>query len=328
MSTMRAVVVREPGAPDQMHIDTIERPAPAPHEVRIRVAATALNRADTYQRRGHYPPPEGAPDTLGLEAAGRVDAVGEAVTDWKEGDRVCALLGGGGYAEYVTVRADHLLPVPPDTTWTEAAALPEVFLTAYQALYWLADLQEGETVLIHAGASGVGTAATQLARRHDDMTVFATASAAKHDVCRQAGADHVIDYTTEDFVDRIGSDQVDVVIDFVGAPYFTRNIEVMTTDGRLVQLATLGGSTVESVSLRALMAKRIHVYASTLRSRSDAYKAGLVRDFVAHAYSDWAHGVLAPVIDSVMDWTEVAHAHRRMEANENAGKIVLTVGDV
>ena len=327
MPTMRAVVVDTPGDPDQLTIRGIERPDPKPHEVRIRVQATALNRADTYQRRGHYPPPDGAPDTLGLEAAGVIDAVGTDVTDWALGDRVCALLPGGGYAEHAVVHAGHVLPVPDGIDGVQAAAFPEVFLTAYQALHWLADLQDGETVLIHAGASGVGTAATQLARLQD-ATVIATASAPKHPICRDAGAQHVIDYTSEDFAERVSiiiERGVDVVIDFVGAPYFNRNIDVMATDGRLVQLATMGGSTVEEVSLRALMAKRIHVYASTLRSRSDAYKTQLVRDLRADLMDAWATGRIAPIIDSVVDWTRVAEAHRRMEDNANAGKIVLRV---
>lgn len=327
MPTMRAVVVDTPGDPDQLTIRDIERPDPGPHEVRIRVKATALNRADTYQRRGHYPPPKGAPDTLGLEAAGTVDAVGTAVTDWQPGDRVCALLPGGGYAEYAVVHAGHVLPVPKGIGWAQAAAFPEVFLTAYQALHWLADLNEKETVLIHAGASGVGTAATQLARLQD-ATVIVTASAPKHDICREAGAQHTIDYENEDFAERVSEITergVDVVIDFIGAPYFNRNIEVMAMDGRLVQLATMGGSTVEEMSLRALMAKRIHVYASTLRSRSDAYKTRLVRVVRAVLDGYWKAGRIAPVIDSVMNWTDVAAAHRRMEDNANAGKIVLQV---
>ncbi len=327
MSTMRAVVVDAPGDPGQMTIRDIDRPEPGPHEVRIRVKTTALNRADTYQRRGHYPPPEGAPDTLGLEAAGTVDAVGAEVAEWKPGDRVCALLPGGGYAEYAVVHAGHVLPVPKNTSWEQAAAFPEVFLTAYQALQWLADLDDGETILIHAGASGVGTAATQIARLQN-TTVIVTASAPKHDICREAGAHHTIDYENEDFAERVSEITergVDVVIDFIGAPYFNHNIDVMATDGRLVQLATMGGSTVEEMSLRALMAKRIHVYASTLRSRSDAYKTRLVQVVRAVLSGYWENGRIAPVIDSVMDWTDVAEAHRRMEANANAGKIVLRV---
>jgi len=324
---MRAVVVDAPGDPGQMTIRDIDRPEPGPHEVRIRVKTTALNRADTYQRRGHYPPPEGAPDTLGLEAAGTVDAVGAEVAEWKPGDRVCALLPGGGYAEYAVVHAGHVLPVPKNTSWEQAAAFPEVFLTAYQALQWLADLDDGETILIHAGASGVGTAATQIARLQN-TTVIVTASAPKHDICREAGAHHTIDYENEDFAERVSEITergVDVVIDFIGAPYFNHNIDVMATDGRLVQLATMGGSTVEEMSLRALMAKRIHVYASTLRSRSDAYKTRLVQVVRAVLSGYWENGRIAPVIDSVMDWTDVAEAHRRMEANANAGKIVLRV---
>jgi putative PIG3 family NAD(P)H quinone oxidoreductase len=325
---MRAVVVTEEGAPEHMTIGEAPTQEPGPEEVRVRVHATALNRADTFQRRGHYPPPEGASEILGLEMAGTVAETGENVVDWHADDRVFALLDGGGYAEYAVVHQDRLMAVPPGLSMQEAAAVPEVFLTAYQALHWLGGLQSGHRVLIHAGASGVGTAALQLVRRAEAHP-YVTASAPKHDLCRDLGAEATIDYETEDFAERIAAltdDRgVDLILDFIGAPYFHRNVESLALDGRIIQLATLGGSTVEQVSLRALMAKRAQLLASTLRSRSLAYKVRLTQEFASDVLPHFLDGDLQPVIDSVYDWSDVAEAHRRMENNENAGKIVLSI---
>jgi putative PIG3 family NAD(P)H quinone oxidoreductase len=325
---MRAVVVTEPGDPEQMEIQEVPTPAPQAEEVLVKVHATALNRADTFQRRGHYPPPEGTSDILGLEMAGTVVETGSGVIDWHEDDRVFALLDGGGYAEYTVVHKDRLMAVPPGLSMTEAAAIPEVFLTAYQALHWLGGVQSGHHVLVHAGASGVGTAAIQLARQAGAHP-YVTASAPKHDVCRDLGADATIDYETEDFADRIQTATdgagADIIIDFIGAPYFHKNVDTLATDGRIIQLATLGGSTVEQVSLRQLMAKRAQLLASTLRSRSLDYKVDLTQEFASDMLPRFIDGDLRPVIDSTYDWTDVAEAHRRMENNENAGKIVLSV---
>ncbi len=326
---MQAVIVSEPGGPEQMTIDDVPTPTPGPDEVQVHVHATALNRADTFQRRGHYPPPEGASDILGLEMAGTVAETGDAVVDWHEGDRVFALLDGGGYAEYTVVHKDRLMAVPPGMSMQEAAAVPEVFLTAYQALHWLGGLQSGHRVLIHAGASGVGTAAIQLTR-HAGGHPYITASASKHDRCRLLGAEATIDYETEDFAARIMEETdgagVNILLDFIGAPYFHKNVESLALDGRIIQLATLGGSTVEAVSLRDLMAKRAQLLATTLRSRSLAYKVQLTQEFAADILPAFVDGALRPVIDSTYDWTEVGAAHQRMENNENAGKIVLRVG--
>jgi putative PIG3 family NAD(P)H quinone oxidoreductase len=311
-----------------MTLGEVPTPEPGPHEVRVTVHATALNRADTFQRRGHYPPPDGASEILGLEMAGTVDAVGEGVADWTPGDRVFSLLSGGGYAERVVVHQDLLMAMPPGLSMDEAAAIPEVFLTAYQALHWLGGVQPEHRVLIHAGASGVGTAAIQLVR-HAGATPYVTASAPKHELCRSLGAAGTIDYETEDFADRIAAltdgAGVHIILDFIGAPDFQANVESLATDGRIVQLATLGGSTVDEMSLRDLMAKRVHLLATTLRSRSHAYKVELTQEFAADLLPAFIDGDLRPVIDSTYDWTDVAAAHKRMEANENAGKIVLRV---
>ena len=325
---MRAVRVPEPGAPDQMTIGEVPTPVPGPEEVRVQVHATALNRADTFQRRGHYPPPEGASSILGLEMAGVVVETGDEVLDWHEGDRVFSLLAGGGYAEQTVVHKDLLMAVPPGLSLREAAALPEVFLTAYQALHWLGGLQRDHQVLIHAGASGVGTAAIQLVRKAGAYP-YITASAPKHALCRDLGAEVTIDYTSDDFAERMGTvtdgEGVDIILDFIGAPYFHQNVACLALDGRIVQLATLGGSTVEQVSLRDLMATRAQLLASTLRSRSLDYKIQLTQEVVSDVLPGFGDGTLRPVIDSTYDWTDVAAAHRRMENNENAGKIVLKV---
>ena len=325
---MRAVRVTEEGDPEHMTIGEVPTPSPGPNEVRVQIHATALNRADTFQRRGHYPPPEGASPILGLEMAGVVAETGEGVIDWHEGDRVFSLLAGGGYAEQVVVHKDLLMAMPPGLSMRDAAAIPEVFLTAYQALHWLGGLQRDHRVLIHAGASGVGTAAIQLTREAGAHP-YVTASAPKHDVCRDLGAEATIDYESENFADRIaeitGGDGVNIVLDFIGAPYFHQNIDALATDGRIVQLATLGGSTVSEVNLRALMAKRVHLLTSTLRDRSLDYKVQLTQEFASDLLPKFVDGHLHPVIDSTVDWTEVAEAHRRMENNENAGKIVLEV---
>ena len=325
---MRAVLVDEPGDPEHLTIGDAPTPEPGPEEVRVKVHATALNRADTFQRRGHYPPPEGAPEILGLEMAGTVDAVGEGVIDWGPDDRVFGLLAGGGYAEYTVTHKDLLMAVPPGLSMEQAAAIPEVFLTAYQALHWLGGLLPEHRVLIHAGASGVGTAAIQLVRAADAVP-YITASAPKHDLCRDLGAAATIDYEAEDFAARVDAltdgAGVDIILDFIGAPYFHQNVDALATDGRIVQLATLGGSTVEEVSLRDLMAKRAHLLATTLRSRPLDYKIQLTQEFASDILPQFIDGDLQPVIDSTFDWTDVVDAHRRMEANQNAGKIVLRV---
>lgn len=328
MPTMRAVLVEAPGGADQLRLGEAPRPEPGAGELRVRVRATALNRADLLQRQGQYPPPPGASEILGLEAAGVIEAVGEGVDAGRVGARVMALLPGGGYAEYVTVPARMAMPIPENLTFEEAAAVPEVFLTAYQALHWLGAVEAGQRVLVHAGASGVGTAAIQLARAAG-ATVYVTASAPKHDACLALGAEAAIDYRTEDFAERIadltGGAGVHVILDFIGASYFEQNITALGTDGRLVLLAMMGGTTVDEVNLAHLFRKRIHLITTTLRSRSVAYKIRLTEAFAVDALPRFQTGALHPVIDSVRDWTEVREAHRHMEANRNVGKIVLTI---
>ncbi|HEY8393937.1 MAG TPA: NAD(P)H-quinone oxidoreductase [Thermaerobacter sp.] len=327
---MRAVLVRQPGGPEQLYLG--EYPTPEPHEgeLLVRVRATALNRADILQRRGLYPPPPGASPILGLEMAGVVERTGPGCPGWQPGDRVFALLPGGGYAEYVTVPAGMAMRIPAKLTFEEAAAIPEAFFTAYQTLFWIGRLQAGERVLVHAGASGVGTAAIQLARDAGAEVLVTAGSEAKLEACRSLGASHAFNYKDGPFAPRVleatGGRGVDLVLDFVGAPYWEQNLECLATDGRLVLIATMGGGVLERCDLRRLLAKRLQVTGTTLRSRSPEYKARLTQEFATRILPRFAEGRLRPIIDRVFPWEQVADAHRYMEANRNIGKIVLRVG--
>ncbi|MFQ5568518.1 MAG: NAD(P)H-quinone oxidoreductase [Rhodothermales bacterium] len=325
---MKVVLTKAPGGPEQLYLGEHQMPTPGDEELLVRVQATAVNRADLMQREGKYPPPEGASEVLGLEIAGRIEAKGAACDRWSPGDRVFGLLAGGGYAEYAVIHQDLAMRVPSRLSIEEAAAIPEVFLTAFQALYWLGELQPDQHVLIHAGASGVGTAAIQLVRQAGGHA-YVTASAPKHERCLSLGAEVAINYKNEDFDERIEAVTkgrgVDLILDFIGAPYFAQNIQSLALDGRIVLLSTLGGSHLEAVDLRTLFWKRARIEASTLRSRSLTYKIDLTQDFSGHCLPLFETGRLRPVIDSIYDWTEVQAAHRYMGENKNIGKLVLRV---
>lgn len=327
---MRAITVPTPGDANHLQITDTPDPVPGPGQVIVHVASTALNRADILQREGKYPPPPGTTDVLGLEMAGTVMGLGEGVTDFEIGDNVCSLLNGGGYAQLVAVDAGMLFRLPENLSFTKAAAIPEAFITAFQALHWIADLKAGETVLIHAGASGVGTAAIQLAKRAG-ATAIVTASGMKHQALLDLGAARCIDYRTEDFaeavMDETGGRGVDVIMEFVGAPYLEKNLRCMAMEGRMVKLAAMGGARVKDVSLAPILRKRLQITGSTLRSRSKEYKHRLAADFRKSVWPGFADRSLRAVVDMIYDWEEVADAHRYMEANANIGKIVLTIGE-
>ena len=326
---MQAILIESFGGPEQLYIGEWPKPHPGVHEILVKVEATALNRADILQREGKYPPPEGESTVLGLEMAGIVESVGPGVTKWKPGDAACGLLGGGGYAEYAVIHQDVALPVPQGLSSVEAAGIPEVFLTAFQALRWLARLQEGERVLIHAGASGVGTAAIQLAHTMGAHPIV-TASAAKHPICRELGAAHAIDYKDQDFEEDVleytHGKGVDVVVDFIGGPYFQRNLNVLALEGRLVMLAFLGGPATEELNLAPILRKRLQVIGSTLRARSLDYKIRLSQDLYRYAWPLFEQNKLRPVIDTVFDWKDASKAHQSMEDNRNQRKVILTFG--
>ena len=326
---MKALIVDNASGTPVMVPGTHKKPEPAQNELLVKVEATALNRADLLQKTGNYPVPDGASPILGLEMAGIVEEAGSEAHRFKAGDHVIGLLPGGGYAEYCVIRDDHAMAKPPSLSFEEAAAIPEVFLTAFQGLFWIGELFDDETVLIHAGASGVGTTAIQLARQTTGTTIITTAGTeAKLDICLNLGADLAINYKREEFDESIkkefGDSTVGVVLDFVGAPYWHQNMKVLAMDGRLVHLGLLGGTTVEKMDLSTIMRKRLTVRGSTLRNRSDDYKARLSKEFTEQFSDMFDEGILRPVIDSVYEWEEAEEAHQRMKQNKNAGKIVLT----
>lgn len=325
---MKAILIPEFGGPEVMQLGAWETPAPSPKEIRVKIKATALNRADTMQRRGVYPPPPGESPILGLEMAGVVEKIGAEVSKWKVGDRVCGLLGGGGYAEYCVTHEDMAIRLPEDLSFVEGAAIPEVFLTAYQALHWLAKIKAGEKILVHAGASGVGTAAIQLIGLAGADSIV-TASAGKHQTCLDLGASHAIDYKQENFAEVVkeltNGAGVQVIIDFIAAPYFQMNLDSLAVEGRLVMLSLIGGVKAEGVNLAPILRKRLQIIGTTLRARSLDYKIALTKDLQTHCLPHFASGKLKPIIDSVIPWTEVVEGHQRMENNENIGKIVLQI---
>ena len=328
---MRAAVITTPGDPDVFEIREIEDPAPGPEEVVVAVHATALNRADLLQRRGGYPAPPGIrADVPGLEMAGVVESVGERVTEWQPGERVMALLGGGGYAERVVVHQRELVAVPDSLALERAAAIPEVFLTAFDALFLQCELAPGESVLIHAAGSGVGTAAIQLAKVAG-CRVFGTAgSDDKLTRASELGLDVGINYREQDFAEvikeRTDGEGVNVILDVIGAPYWDRNIASLATRGRMVLVGTMGGGKVET-NVGALMPKRARVHGTVLRARPLEEKAALAQTFARRYMHHFASGALEPVVDREYPLAEVAEAHRYMESNANFGKIVLRVAE-
>jgi len=326
---MKALIIDNKNKKPKMVIDEVAMPEPADYDLLVKIEATALNRADLLQKKGKYPPPKGTPSIPGLEMAGVVQDTGFQVTRFEPGDHVFGLLPGGGYAEYCTIHERMAMVLPGNYSFEQAAAIPETFLTAFQALKYLGDIKKNETVLIHAGASGVGTAAIQLATQLFKARVITTASRKKKlDACKNLGADLVINYKKKDFSTFIkeerGDNSVDLIIDFIGAPYWGKNIDILGMDGRLVYLSMLGGTDLKNVDLLPLLKYRLSIKGSTLRNRTDEYKMRLTSDFHSYAMELFESGDLKPVIDKIYDWNEVEEAHQRMEKNKNIGKIVLT----
>jgi putative PIG3 family NAD(P)H quinone oxidoreductase len=323
---MRAVLAPDPGGPDALVLADLPDPRPAEGEVVVEVVASAVNRADTLQRQGFYPPPPGASDVLGLECAGRISAVGPGVADWAVGDEVCALLAAGGYAELVAVPAGQLMRVPAGLDLVEAASLPEVACTVWSNVFMAAGLQRGETFLVHGGAGGIGTFAIQVAAALGTR-VFATAgSADKRALCVQLGAERAIDYRDEDFVavlEEAGG--ADVILDNMGAAYLGRNVRALAAEGRLVVIGLQGGARGE-LDLGALLRKRGAVIATSLRARPAAQKAAICAAVVEHVWPLVADGAIRPIVHEELALAEVAAAHRLMDEGGHAGKIVLRTG--
>ena len=293
----------------------------SPHDLRIAIRATAVNRADLLQAAGHYPPPPGASEILGLECAGVVAEVGAGVRGWSAGDRVMALLAGGGYADEVIVHHGSAMHVPDVLSDEEAAAIPEVFLTAFLNLFLLARVREGETALIHGGGSGVGTAATTLCKLAGVRVVVTAGSEEKCARCVEHGADVAINYRTEDFVEKARG--VNVILDHIGARYLPRDLEALATDGRIVIIGSMGGQREATIDVTRLLGKRAQITGSTLRSRSVEEKAEIVAAFLARFGADLQAGRIRPVIHSVMALDRWKEAHQLMESSEHFGKIVL-----
>ena len=325
---MRAVTVPSPGGPDALVLADVPTPEPGAGEVRIRVAAAGLNRADILQREGRYDPPPGSSLYLGLEVSGTVDALGEGVDAWSVGEEVCALLVGGGYAEEVCVPAGQVLPVPSGVGLVEAAALPEVTCTVWSNVFLTANLQPGETLLVHGGSSGIGTMAIQLAREVGARVAVTAGSAEKLEACRSLGAEILVNYREEDFVERVlaatDGAGANVILDNMGAKYLMRNVSALADGGRLVVIGMQGGVKAE-LDLGVLLRKRGAVIATALRSRSIAEKATIVAAVREHVWPLIEAGRVRPVVQATLPIEDVAAAHAELESSRHIGKILLTL---
>ena len=325
MTTMNAIEITASGGPEVLQSCTRPRPVPNADQVIIQVAYAGVNRPDALQRAGLYNPPAGASDLPGLEASGTVVEVGENVSDLAVGDRVCALLPGGGYAEYVATPAAHCLPIPTGLSMKQAACLPETFFTVWSNVFMRGGLQAGERILVHGGSSGIGTTAIQLANAFGARVFVTAGSDEKCQACTDLGAERAINYRDEDFVDAMRAvGGADVILDMVGGPYIPRNLKALSDDGRLVQIAFLQGPKTE-VNFVQLMTRRLTFTGSTLRPQSDLAKAKIAQQLRDVVWPLLSQGKIAPVIDSTFNMTEAAAAHSRMESSAHIGKIVLAV---
>ena len=321
---MHAIVIENPGEPDVLRWTEVPDPIAGPGEVLLDIVAAGINRADISQRQGSYPPPPGAPEYPGLEASGRIAALGEGVTGWRVGDEVCALLAGGGYAERVAAPAGQLLPIPKGVSLVEAAGLPEVVCTVWSNVFMLAGLQEGESFLVHGGASGIGTIAIQLAKARGARVLCTAGSEEKLQRCRELGADIAINYRTEDFVKEAAP--VDVILDNIGAEYLTRNVETLGTGGRLMIIGFQSGAVAE-FNLGKLMRRRASVQSTGLRARPREEKAEIVASVREHVWPLVESGAVRPVIDRTVPMWDAAAGHRILEESTHVGKVLLTVRD-
>jgi NADPH2:quinone reductase len=327
-ATMAAVEIAQPGPPEALRPGRRPLPRPGPGEVLIGVAAAGVNRADVMQRQGKYPPPPGASDLPGLEVAGRIVAVGSGVGEWQVGDEVCALVTGGGYAEYCLAPGPQCLPLPRGLDMVQAAALPETFFTVWTSVFERGRLAAGETLLVHGGSSGVGTAAISLARAFGARVLVTAGSAEKCAACERLGAERAINYRTEDFVEvvreRTGGRGVDVILDMVGGDYVPRNIEALAMDGRLIVIALPGGARAE-VDLLKVLHRRLTLTGGSLRVRTVEQKGAIARALEEHVWPLLESGRVAPVVHGTFPLAEAAAAHRLMESSAHIGKIVLVV---
>jgi len=326
--TMTAIEISVPGGPDVLKPKVLPTPVPGPGQMLVKVAAAGVNRPDLAQRAGSYPPPPGASPLPGLEVAGEVVLLGEGVARWRAGDKVCALVNGGGYAEYCVVEEVQALPIPAGLDLTQAAAIPETFFTVWANVFERGRLAAGEWLLVHGGSSGIGTTAIQLGTAFGAKVISTAGSTEKCRACRELGAERAVNYRSEDFVaacqEVTGGRGVDLILDMVAGSYTERNILAAAEDGRIVQIAVLGGATV-SLNIARLMMKRLTLTGSTLRPRSRAFKGSLAAALEAKVWPLLASGAVRVVLDSTFPLLKAAEAHRHLEAGDHIGKVVLTV---
>lgn len=326
--TMRVVEISSFGGPEVLKLNQREIPTPEGNQILIQNASAGVNRPDILQRSGSYHPPKEASDLPGLESAGTIVAVGERVTRWKIGDEVCALLPGGGYAEYSLTHENHALPVPAGMDFNTAAAICETYFTVWSNVFMRGGLKAGETILIHGGSSGIGTTAIQLAELFGARVFTTVGSAEKAGVCKELGAELVINYKDQDFVEEIrditGRKGVDLILDMVGGDYLPKNVKILADDGRLVQIAFLQGPKIE-LNFAQLMVRRLTITGSTLRPQSDLAKARIAEDLMEKVFPYLETGRIKPIMDSTFKLDEVVEAHKKMESSKHIGKIVLEI---
>jgi NADPH:quinone reductase len=327
-ATMRCIETPAPGGPEVLRAGERQVPAPKARDVLVQVAAAGVNRADCYQRQGLYPPPPGASDVLGLEISGTIAQLGESVRRWKVGDKVCALVSGGAYAQYCVAHEGSCLPIPSGYDWIKAAALPEALMTVWSNVWERARLAAGEVLLVQGGASGIGTTAIQLAKAFGHRVFVTAGNAQKCTACEALGAERAINYKTEDFVAVVKQltqgRGVDVILDMVAGDYIARELDALADEGRIVVIATQGG-TKASIDVPSLMRRRLTLTASTLRARTDDFKEGLARRLEEKVWPLLQAGKIAPVIHATFPFVEAAQAHRLMESGAHIGKIILTM---
>jgi putative PIG3 family NAD(P)H quinone oxidoreductase len=327
---MREIAFDGAGGPDVIRVREVPVPAPGAGKVLIEVVAAGVNKPDCFQRQGHYPPPPGESDVPGLEVAGRIVAVGEGVAKSRLGENVCALLGSGGYAEYAIADARLCLPVPRGLNFTEAAAIPETYFTVFDNVFTRGRLKPGETILVHGGSGGIGTTAIQLAKLFGSQVIATAGTADKCAFCRTLGADHAIDYKTQDFVAEVKAlttkRGVDVILDTVGGAYIQKNLSLLSFEGRLVQIAFLQGSRVENFDFMPLMLKRLTITGSTMRARSIEQKAEVARALHDKIWPSLDRGKALPIIHATFPLEDARAAHELMESSRHLGKIVLETG--
>ncbi len=322
---MKAIVITSFGGPEVLKTEERTKPLINENEVLIRVKAAGLNRPDVFQRKGSYPPPPDAPqDIPGLEVAGLIEELGANVKQWKMNDRVCALVAGGGYAEYVKVEAGHCLPIPDGLSFFEAAALPETIFTVWNNVFQRGRLQANETLLVHGGSSGIGSTAIQLAKYFGAEVLVTVGSEEKGQYCLDLGADDFINYKTHDFEQELKEKQVDVVLDMIGGSYFQKNIEVLKPEGRLVYINAMEGNMV-SLNIMQMMRKRLSIMGSTLRNRDVAFKTALTKDILEKVWPMFSKGKYTSCIFKVFPLEEAGKAHELMESSRHLGKIILEI---